>query len=160
MMSDESLRIALRDFFDAHHVLTLAYLDAEGIGACAVWFASDAQLNCFFLSSLHTRHGQALRAGGEVAFTVQRDRQDWQIIRGVQGRGWCAPLLDAAQRDQAWQVYAHKYPIVLQRSPALERALAQALLWQITPRWLRLIDNQRGFGFKQEIILDEASAET
>ncbi|MFN3706510.1 MAG: pyridoxamine 5'-phosphate oxidase family protein [Thermoflexales bacterium] len=153
-MSEDTLRATLYAFLEAHHALSLAYVDAEGVGACAVWFVADEQLNCFFLSSLDTRHGRALREGGEVAFTVHRDRQNWQFIRGVQGRGWCAPMAESAEQQRAWQLYARKYPLVTQRSPVIEKALAQAVMWCIRPRWLRLIDNLAGFGFKQEIILE------
>ncbi|MBA3532599.1 MAG: pyridoxamine 5'-phosphate oxidase family protein [Ardenticatenales bacterium] len=148
----EALRAALYGFMQQHNVLTLAYQDEEGVGSCALWFAPDEALACYFLSALTTRHGRALAAGGEVAFTIQKDEQPWQAIRGVQGRGRCAPLTEPL-RSTAWQVYQSRFPFISQQFPDLESALQRSLLWQIVPAWLRLIDNSRGFGFKEELWL-------
>jgi uncharacterized protein YhbP (UPF0306 family) len=142
----------VRAFLLRCNALTLAYVDPDGVAACGLWYASDDDLNVYFLSSSSTRHGRALLAGGEVAFTIHKDEQDWRMIQGVQGRGWCAPLLgtDAAG---AWHIYADRFPFVTEQFPDLEAALKAAELWRLTPSWLRLLDNARGFGHRQEIIL-------
>jgi hypothetical protein len=93
-----------------------------------------------------------LLEGGEVAFAIHKDEQDWREIRGVQGTGRCGPLRGAAA-EQGWQAYARRFPFVQRQFKDLESALASALLWRIAPRWLRLIDNTKGFGHKREIIL-------
>jgi len=139
-------------FLLGHNVLTLAYQDDAGPGACAVWFAPREDLSIFFLSALTTRHGQALADGQDVAFAVHKDEQDWRAIQGLQGRGWCQPVLQAEQ-DAAWQVYVARFPFVAEQLPDLRAALARTVLWRIAPSWLRLIDNTRGFGFKQELDL-------
>lgn len=150
---NETLAARLHTFLSQHHVLTLAYQDAAGPGACALWFAADERLTCYFLSTLTTRHGAALAAGGAVAFTVQKDEQPWQAIRGVQGRGYCAPL-PPDQHAEAWACYTRRFPFVVQQFPALEAALARTTLWHIRPTWLRLIDNRLGFGHKEELLPD------
>ncbi|MCS7060789.1 MAG: pyridoxamine 5'-phosphate oxidase family protein [Anaerolineae bacterium] len=147
----------VRAFLNRHNVLTLAYRDAHGVGACAVWFAVDDRLHLYFLSAPHSRHGQALAEGGQVAFTVQKDEQDWQTIQGVQGIGLCA-MLRAGELDSAWQVYTRRFPFVTHQIPDLNHALGTAALWRIIPTWLRLIDNRKGFGHKQERwLLDSVS---
>lgn len=146
------LKDTLRRFLARHHALSLAYADEAGVGACGLWFAADADLTCYFLSSPDTRHGRALRNGGPVAFTIHKDEQDWRAICGVQGQGWCAPL-PAADAANPWRLYLGRFPFVAQQFPDLEAALKKAWLWRITPTWLRLIDNARGFGHKREIIL-------
>lgn len=139
----------VRAFLSRHNVVTLAYQDSLGIGACAVWFAVDERLHLHFLSSPATRHGQALAAGGQVAFTVQKDEQDWRAIQGVQGIGRCAPTPQHTI-DSAWQVYARRFPFVTRQFPDLQAALGLATLWRIVPTWIRLIDNTKGFGHKEE----------
>jgi uncharacterized protein len=139
-------------FLSKHNVLNLAYADAQSIGACALWFAADEACTCYFLSSPTTRHGAALAGGADVAFTVQKDEQDWRAIQGVQGRGSCRLVADEA-RAQAWATYTARFPFVAQQFPDLEAALTKTRLWQIKPTWLRLIDNTQGFGHKDELAI-------
>jgi uncharacterized protein YhbP (UPF0306 family) len=150
----DSLQPDVAALLAQHNSLTLAYADADGPGACGVWFAADAHLLLYFLSAPSTRHGRALRDGGEVAFAIHKDDQDWRAIRGLQGRGRCAPVR-GVEAEHGWHAYIGKYPFVARQFADLEAALASAWLWRITPRWLRLIDNARGFGSKREIILGE-----
>lgn len=151
-MISSSFKQELYAFLARHNVATLAYSDGQGPGACAVWYAVGEDLALYFLSSPATRHGAALESGGEVAFTVQKDEQDWRAIQGVQGRGWCAPVTEAERRT-AWSIYSGRFPFVLRQFPDLQMALTRTTLWMVTPGWLRLIDNTRGFGHKQEIEL-------
>lgn len=141
-------------FLAEHNALTLAYADAGGPGACGLWFAADEALALYFLSSPSTRHGTALQDGADVAFAVHKDDQDWRAIRGVQGQGWCAPVR-GPEAERGWRAYAAKFPFITRQFADLEAALASAWLWRISPRWLRLIDNARGFGDKREIMLDD-----
>jgi len=151
--ADDALMDDLRRCLAQHNALTLAYVDEAGVGACGLWYASDDDLTCYFLSSPSTRHGRALLSGGQVAFTIHKDDQDWRTIRGVQGRGHCGPVGDA-HADQAWEVYVRRFPFVAQQFPDLAAALRAARLWRIKPTWMRLIDNARGFGDKREIMLE------
>lgn len=143
----------LRAFLGRHNVLTLAYQDDQGVGACAVWFAVDEQLHLHFLSSPTTRHGRALAAGAQVAFTVHKDEQNWRSIQGIQGVGLCART-PAHSIDTAWQVYTRRFPFVARQFPDLQAALESAALWRIVPAWIRLIDNTKGFGHKEELSFD------
>ena len=143
----------LRAFLDRHNVLTLAYQDDQGVGACAVWFAVDEQLHLHFLSSPTTRHGRALAADAQVAFTVHKDEQDWRSIQGIQGVGLCARTA-AHTIDTAWQVYTRRFPFVAHQFPDLQAALGSAALWHRGPTWIRLFDNTKGFGHKEERSFD------
>ncbi len=150
--NDVALMDELRCCLAQHNALTLAYVDEAGVGACGLWYAADENFVCYFLSSPTTRHGRALARGGRVAFTIHKDEQDWQAIRGVQGEGWCSPV-PAADAAEPWRLYVQRFPFVAQQFPDLDAALRKAWLWHIEPSWLRLIDNARGFGHKREIML-------
>ena len=147
-----ALLATIYTFLSKHNVLNLAYADGQSISACALWFAADEACTCYFLSSLTTHHGAALAGGGEVAFTVQKDEQDWRMIQGVQAKGRCS-LVEDATRTQAWAIYTKRFPFVTQQFPDLATALAKTRLWQIQPTWLRLIDNTQGFGHKDELAI-------
>lgn len=139
-------------FLLLHKVMTIAFTDTAGPGACALWFTPSPDLELFFLSSPRTRHGMALASGGHVAFTIQKDDQSWQCIQGVQGTGYCAPVPDM-QMDNAWQTYSARFPFVLQQFGTIAVALASVTLWSVKPTWFRLIDNTKGFGHKDEVTL-------
>ncbi|MER7396999.1 pyridoxamine 5'-phosphate oxidase family protein [Streptomyces sp. NPDC000151] len=136
-----------------HTTMTLAYTDGDGPQACAVLYAltEDPAPALLFVTSESTRHGSALsaaRPAAPVAFTAQRDGQDWSGLTGVQGRGVCRRL-DGGERRRAWRAYADRFPYVA-LSPKLRAAMDHTAFWELRPTWLRLIDNARGFGHKEE----------
>ncbi|MFI0785048.1 pyridoxamine 5'-phosphate oxidase [Streptomyces lydicus] len=103
----------------------------------------------YFVTATTTRHGRALaEPDGRVAFTVQRDGQEWAELTGLQGRGRCR-ILDGAARAAGWRVYTERFPFV-EQSDRLRDALERTTLWELRPDWLRLIDNGQGFGHKEE----------
>jgi uncharacterized protein len=155
MLTDKQriLRSEFHEFMSKLNVMTLAYQDANGPGACAVWYAVAPDLTCYFLSTTNTQHGRAMEPGANVAFTVQKDNQDWRQIQGVQGKGYCH-ILAPEQRESGWQTYSARFPFVLQTFGNIASALALVSIWSITPSWLRLIDNTKGFGHKEELVFE------
>ena len=147
----------IRRALAAHSTMTLAYVDEDGPQACAVLYASEARApgadaagpTLYFVTATTTRHGRALAGpGARVAFTAQRDGQEWSALTGVQGRGGCRPL-DAGERAAAWRLYTERFPFVV-ANERLRGALERTTLWELRPDWLRLIDNGQGFGHKEE----------
>ncbi|WP_030023571.1 pyridoxamine 5'-phosphate oxidase [Streptomyces monomycini] len=146
----------IRRALAAHTTLTLAYADDEGPQACAVLYAAaDGPVPALVLVTAETtRHGRAFAraagagAGARVAFTAQRDGQEWTALTGVQGRGSCH-LLTGADRAAGWRTYTERFPFVA-ADERLGAALERTALWEVRPDWLRLIDNGRGFGHKEE----------
>ncbi|MGW7492035.1 pyridoxamine 5'-phosphate oxidase [Streptomyces sp. NPDC054786] len=103
----------------------------------------------YFVTAATTRHGRALaEPGARVAFTAQRDGQEWSGLTGLQGRGRCRALT-GAERAAGWRVYLERFPFVA-ASDRLRDALERTALWELRPDWLRLIDNGQGFGHKEE----------
>ncbi|MFG2139156.1 pyridoxamine 5'-phosphate oxidase family protein [Streptomyces sp. NPDC048650] len=155
-MSERGCPAAIRRALTGHTTLTLAYVDDEGPQAAAVLYAVDdrpaAGPLLYFVTSAETRHGRALAGvgpgGAPVACTAQRDGQEWSGLTGLQGRGVCRPL-EGGERAAGWQVYTERFPFVLE-SERLRAALERTALWELRPDWLRLIDNGRGFGHKEE----------
>ncbi|MDQ7028444.1 MAG: pyridoxamine 5'-phosphate oxidase family protein [Ardenticatenia bacterium] len=147
IVSDERLL----EFLHAHRVLTLAVVEPGGTPyAAALFYAVEIDpLRFYVLTSVTTRHGQALRHSARVAGTIQRDRQTWTSIRGVQFTGVCHRL-DGDERSRAWHVYTSRFTFLRRPPPVLARALLRVDLWSIEPHWVRLIDNRLGFGHKDE----------
>ncbi|MEU9503875.1 pyridoxamine 5'-phosphate oxidase family protein [Streptomyces sp. NPDC048196] len=157
---------AIQQALAAHTTITLAYVDEDGPQACAVLYATDTAAApapaaaagaagavggpvLYFVTATTTRHGRALAdQGARVAFTVQRDGQEWSALTGIQGRGRCRAL-SGAERAVGWRAYTQRFPFV-EADERLRAALERTTLWELRPDWLRLIDNGQGFGHKVE----------
>ncbi len=155
--ADEDLLAAARRLLAAHGTVTLATTNGRQPWAAAVFYASDADLNLYFVSDPATRHGRDLAANGEAAAAVHSDCAAWSQVRGLQLRG-SVTLLDGPERDAGLALYLSKFTDVrrLFEDPAsadeakIGRRLRAAGLYRFTPAWLRLIDNRQGFGARRE----------
>ncbi|GAB4179916.1 MAG: hypothetical protein Fur0032_20720 [Terrimicrobiaceae bacterium] len=137
--------------------LTTMTLATAGPGgephAAAVYFAADRDGTLYFLSAKTTVHAEHLLRDPRVAATIHDENQQWESLRGIQLRGTAAPVA-AARMPRAAAVYAAKFAFAAIKGGAggaLADALSKTTFWGLKPEWIRLIDNSRGFGFKEEI---------
>lgn len=151
---------AIRRMLDSYHTLTLATcLDGRPWSA-TLFFASDASFNLYFVSDARTRHARDMTSNPQVALAIDADVDRWDDVRGLQIEGR-AEKVSGAERDKALALYLGKFADVkaLFEAPksADEQVITQRLkdadFWRVTPVLVRLIDNRRGFGFRQEIRL-------
>jgi len=119
----------------------------------AVYFAArplkddDLQgLRLYFFSDPDSQHGQDLRTDPRAAAALYPEVSSWQEIRGVQLRGTIYILPAGAALEAAWELYRAKFPFV----NGLKAIVQRNALYVFSPTWVRLVDNRRGFGFKQE----------
>ena len=141
----------IKSYLESHHVLTLATGDEGGAWAASLFYASDDALNLYVLSDPATRHGRAIAHDAIVAVTVHGETREWMAIQGIQLRGAAGEVKEA---EEVFARYTEKFPFVA----ALIPAGGPHRFYQITPRWIRLIDNSQGLGFKEEISLDSPDA--
>ncbi len=138
--------------------LNLATVDAVGWPcAAAVYFVSDDDLNVYFLSAKTTVHGANMLARPRVAGTAHDEHQEWASLSGIQLTGSAAPV-PALEFPRAAVLYGKKFPFAnllksADDAAALAKAMAATTIWKLVPDWIRLIDNSRGFGYKEEIRL-------
>ena len=130
-----------------HNTLTLA-TERDGIPfACSLFYAND-NFDLYFVSETKTRHAENLISNPRVAAAIHENYSDWRVIQGVQLEGACAVVSDPIESARALALYAAKFPFVTQ----LGAAMAMVSPFKVTPRWVRFVDNTRGFGFKEELI--------
>ncbi len=135
-------------------VISLATVGADGAPhAASVYFASGAKgdtesgsLRLYFFSSPASQHGEDLAANPAAALTLSPLVEGWRDIYGVQMRGEARPVIPGAEWEHAFQLYLARFPFAAN----LKEELARNTLYVFTPHWLRLVDNSRGFGFKEE----------
>lgn len=145
-------RERLQQFLAGHTTLTLATVAEDGRPqAASLFFAEMEDLSLIFISERKTRHSQNIRRDSRIAATIYADGQQWQSIRGVQLEGRCQALTGQATKA-ARAVYLAKYPFIAQNK-ILAAMLNLVTFYRIEPAWIRLIDNGRGFGHKEELHL-------
>lgn len=159
-MSD-GLHDRIRQMLEAHGTLTLATEGSgEGPWAAAVFFASDEALRIYFVSDGRTRHGRDLAVRPRAFAAINADVSGWDDVRGLQLEGETA-ILAGSEREAALDCYLAKFADVrrLFEAPRDEHErvigarLRGANFYVLRPRWIRLIDNREGFGWKREVTL-------
>ena len=153
----EDLKRQILEYLAAHNTMTLATCANDAPWAATVFYASD-DLRLYFFSSPESRHGLNILANGRVGVTVQEDYKDWRQIKGIQIEGMVAVVDSMLEKTKAMAVYARKYPDVIKlftdpSSGQLFKAFAKVKFFVITPVKVFFIDNQQGFGKRQELLL-------
>lgn len=142
---------AIRHFLAAHSTLTLATMSGDGWPlAASLFFAASADLKVYWVSGAKSRHSLALSAHPRVAVTVHNAVWSWTEIAGVQMEGEARVLSAGSEWQAAWELYLAKFPFV---KPEFEAEISRSNFYCFTPDWVRLIDNARGFGYKEEFRL-------
>lgn len=127
--------------------MTLATSDAGGMPhAAPVYFAADQSMMLYYFSDKKSRHSQDLCADPRAAVAIYPGGDDWRTLHGLQLHGSVQLIQPGAAWEAGWQVYLEKFPFVA----ALKTIVAQNSLYTFRPNWMRLVDNRRRFGFKQE----------
>jgi uncharacterized protein YhbP (UPF0306 family) len=157
-MTAEDLRGEILGFARAHHVLTLATCGPEG--PCALFYAADDELNLYFISSPGTQHCRLLAAQPRVAVAIHGMEHDWKRIRGLQIDATAGPV-EELERERVESLYLERFPalrpLLAGAGSADDRAVAGRYafsgFYRIAPARIRLIDNARGFGWREELVL-------
>ena len=145
-----SLSHDVADYLAHQHVMTLATQGNEGPWAAALFYARDDD-DLIFLSSPLSRHSQNLNLQPRCAATIQGDSKEWQDIKGIQIEG-IARETTGAEISRARTRYAARFPFVRPgvAAPAIALALQRVRWYRLQVTRLYFIDNQRGFGKRQQ----------
>ena len=76
-----------------------------------MFYASDADLNLYFVSDLRTRHGREMHHDARVTGAINRDVSTWNEVIGLQVEGR-ALVLEGEERLKALATYLEKFPDV------------------------------------------------
>ena len=156
-MSD-LLKQQVLSYLETHNTMTLGTCSGDVPWAATVFYASD-DLRLYFFSVPDSRHCQNLAANPRVAVTVQEDYHDWQKIKGIQLEGTAILVDSIIEKAKAMAVYARKYPEVIKlfTNPAsglFHKAFLKVKFYCVIPEKLFFIDNEQGFGKRQELVID------
>jgi len=156
-MADELTQQVL-SYLETHNTMTLGTCSGDMPWAATVFYASD-DFRLYFFSVPDSRHCQNLAANPRVAVTVQEDYHDWQKIKGIQLEGTAILVDSIIEKAKAMAVYARKYPEVIKlftnpASGVFHQAFLKVKFYCVVPEKLFFIDNEQGFGKRQELAID------
>lgn len=155
-MSDAARKKA-REFLDTIGTLTLGTCSENTPWAATVFFAADSKFNIYFVSDHRTQHGRDMTVNQKVAATINPDVDNWHDVAGLQVRGTIS-IVEGVERGKALAVYFKKFPQIdaLFQKPkgdheeTIATRLKAANFYKITPEMIRVIDNEQGFGHREE----------
>lgn len=146
------LKSSLEDLL-ALTTMTLATVGKDGEShAAAVYFAVDKSINLYYFSETSSQHALDGDQEPRAAVTIQAEVAGWQQIHGLQMRGTVRAVESKREWQAAWQLYREKFPFVID----LKDMIKTNQLYAFTPVWIRLVDNRRRFGYKQEWEINSA----
>lgn len=157
-MSDD-LKRQILEYMQAHNTMTLATSSGDVPWAATVFYASN-DLHLYFFSAPDSRHCQNLAANARVAVTIQEDYHDWRQIKGIQLEGAVTLVDGVLEKAKAMAVYARKYPGIIKLftdpgSGGFYKAFLKVKFYCVAPRRVFYIDNEKGFGKRQELPVSE-----
>ena len=158
-MNEEELKQQILAYMEGHNTMTLGTCLDEVPWASTVFYASEG-LRLYFFSSPDSRHCQNLRANPRVAATIQEDYRDWRRIKGIQLEGKIAAVDALIEKGKAMAAYTRKYPGVMKifanpASGVFYQAFLKVKFYCVIPERIYYIDNEKGFGKRQELILKD-----
>jgi uncharacterized protein YhbP (UPF0306 family) len=153
-------RESIRKMLEAHNTISLATCNEGKPWVASLFFASDKHLNLYFVSDYRTHHARDIEIGAEVVATVSADCKLWTDVKGLQIQG-VAETVAGFDRVNALRVYLAKFADVKALFDApksddeetIAGRLKAANMYRLQPRWIRLIDNSKWFGYKLELEL-------
>ncbi|PIJ51093.1 hypothetical protein BL250_01565 [Erwinia sp. OLTSP20] len=134
---DNSIPAAICRYLKKQHVLSLCAGTPPWCANCFYVFNEQQQV-FWLMSDAATRHGMLMQAQPLVAGTINGQTRSPMLIKGVQYQGVIVRLA-GEQASRARSAYIRRFPIA---------ASAQAPLWEIAIRELKMTDNTLGFGSK------------
>lgn len=137
-------------FLEQQSTMTLATAGPDNSPFAAdLYFVSNSDLDLFFISEPGARHAENISQNPNIAATIHGASWDWRDIKGLQLEGKCTKITNLAQRAEALRLYGQKFKFL----PAFSAIITRHNVYQITPNWLRWVDNSVTFGYKQELVI-------
>ena len=130
---------------------TLALSTSGGAGSPRVaplFYLPADNLELYWFSSPRSEHSRNLKKDPAAAVAIYRHAGRWEDIRGCQMLGAVA-VISGRRRRAIAEAYVERFRL----GTLFQAAMARSRLYAFRPRWVRYIDNSRGFGFKFEIDL-------
>lgn len=153
VLNEAELKSAIVEELVRHTIMALAVSSESRPYAVSLMYAHDV-LNVYWLSDPTTRHSKILRSSPLAVVTIAGQCDDFRKIRGLQIEGDAHRLTNTQEESAGFDLLLARYPFLQQFTVGeLARDLGAAAVYVLRPARVTLIDNARGFGFKQTLEL-------
>jgi len=159
MTDRKSLKSSICRYLVRHTTLSLATCHDGRPWSTDLFYASDDSCQLYFVSSITTLHCQHIAANSRVSVSISRQCAGWKDIKGLQLDG-VASVVSETDRDAVVEIYLAKFPALkkLHQASEIFRVFRESSFYRISPEWIRLIDNSKTFGHKDEMLFDTAES--
>lgn len=161
-MDETALRTVILKYLGSHNTLALATLH-ENAPHCAAVFYVNIGFKLYFVSSPTSRHGIDLSHLAHVSATINEDYALWRSIKGIQLEGTVRKMGGIWTNGRLAIAFTKKFPDVTdffssprQLGKEIVAKVQGVEFYELSPSRLKYIDNELGFGHREELLLDES----
>jgi uncharacterized protein YhbP (UPF0306 family) len=129
----------VRRYLKEGKLLHIATVDGEQPWSCIVYYASDEDLNIYWISKPDTRHSRELSSNAKVAASIPIKFDDLTVI-GVQLEGDAELVEDASEVKDKSRIYSDKFGRGEQWYGDFIQGKNEHKLYRVKPRLFVLFD--------------------
>ena len=143
---DESIRRKILGVLDAHRIMTIATLRADGWPqATTVGYVNEG-LSLYFLCGLDSQKAQNLARDDRVSLTIDHDTPDIMQITGLSMAARAKPVQDRAEAERVLRLLPGKYSDQPTPLPFPMPTADQVRIFRVEPVVISVLDYSLGFG--------------
>ena len=158
-MERKELEKAILHYMESHNTVSLA-TERDGIPHAASVFFVNIGFDLYFFSSPTSRHGENFSYNPRISATINEDYSNWQSIKGIQLEGFVKNIGGILENVRISKEYVKKFHDVVdflfspqKLGQAIARKVAGVKFYKLEPSRIYLINNELGFGHRDELIL-------
>ena len=159
-MEETELKTIILNYLESHHTLSLATVGDGGVPHAASLFYVHRGLKLYFVSSPVSRHGMNLAQNAHVSATINEDYACWRLIKGIQMEGTVNTVGGIWENGRLALSFVKKFSDVADFFSA-PQMLGETIFsevegvrfYELIPSRIYFIDNERGFGHREELPL-------
>ncbi|AWK44031.1 hypothetical protein GPY51_10190 [Photorhabdus laumondii subsp. laumondii] len=138
MNATENFQIIHR-YLARQHVLTLCTATGDDVWCANCFYVFNAdEIAFWFMTELHTRHGEMMQVNPQVAGTIAGQIRHIAQIKGIQFKGEVIRL--EGEKDKVARArYCRRFPVSI---------AVKTPIWQLNLNEIKMTDNTLGFGKK------------
>lgn len=142
---NEALKTQIISIMDAHRVMTVATLRADGWPqATTVGYAHEG-LTLYFLCGLESQKAVNIVRDNRISITIDHDEPQVMAITGLSMAARADRIEDPQEAERVMGLLIARYPAQGQSPGELPPASAVAI-FKVTPGVISVLDYSKGFG--------------
>ncbi len=140
----------LASIFESHNTMALSTVDERGMPwSCILFFSVDENLSLIYVSKRDAEHSLHIRECPQVSVAIYKDDQVRSQASGLQIFFFFLSIESPQDLKRAKEIYLGQHALI-RKMEELYIAFKNMEFYRVHPHFIRLVDNSRGMGFKEE----------